>query len=123
MADGPKISIRNGRLIDPANSIDAERDLHIADGRVAAVGAAPAGFRADRTLDARGLIVCPGLVDLCARMREPGLEQKATIASETAAAAAAGITTLCCPQGPSPRVSTGARSPRWPRSSRPAARC
>jgi len=108
MADGPKISIRNGRLIDPANSIDAERDLHIADGRVAAVGAAPAGFRADRTLDARGLIVCPGLVDLCARMREPGLEQKATIASETAAAAAAGITTLCCPPDTQPVVDTPA---------------
>jgi dihydroorotase len=108
MAEGAKISIRNGRLIDPANDIDTESDLHIADGRVAAVGAAPAGFRADRTLDARGLVVSPGLVDLCARMREPGLEHKATIASETAAAAAGGITTLCCPPDTQPVIDTPA---------------
>jgi dihydroorotase len=108
MADGAKISIRNGRLVDPANGIDTESDLHIADGRVTAVGAAPAGFRADRTLDARGLVVCPGLVDLCARLREPGLEHKATIASETAAAAAAGITTLCCPPDTQPVIDTPA---------------
>lgn len=108
MAEGAKISIRNGRLVDPANGIDAESDLHIEDGRVAAVGAAPAGFRADHTLDARGLAVCPGLVDLCARMREPGLEHKATIASETEAAAAGGITTLCCPPDTNPVIDTPA---------------
>ena len=108
MPDASKISIRNGRLVDPANGIDAESDLHIADGRIAAVGPAPAGFRADRTLDARGQIVCPGLVDLCARLREPGLEHKATIASETAAAAAAGITTLCCPPDTQPVIDTPA---------------
>jgi dihydroorotase len=108
MADDAKISIRNGRLIDPANGIDAEIDLHIADGHIAAVGAAPAGFRADLSLDARGLIVCPGLVDLCARMCEPGFEHKATIASETAAAAAGGITTLCYPPDTRPVVDTPA---------------
>ena len=108
MTDARKISIRNGRLVDPANGIDAECDLHIADGRIAAVGPAPAGFRADRTLDARGLVVCPGLVDLCARLREPGLEHKANIASETAAAAASGITTLCCPPDTSPVIDTPA---------------
>jgi dihydroorotase len=108
MPDRAKISIRNGRLVDPANGIDTESDLHIAAGRVAAVGPAPAGFRADRTLDARGLVVCPGLVDLCARLREPGQEHKATIASETAAAAAAGITTLCCPPDTQPVIDTPA---------------
>ena len=82
------ISIVGGQLIDPANGVDTESDLHVADGRVVAVGAAPAGFRADQTLDARGLVVCPGWVDLCARLREPGLEHKATIASETRAAVA-----------------------------------
>jgi len=106
--DCAKISIRNGRLVDPANGIDTETDLHIAAGRVVAVGSAPAGFRADRTLDARGLVVCPGLVDLCARLREPGQEHKATIASETAAAAAAGITTLCCPPDTQPVIDTPA---------------
>ncbi len=108
MSTGPKISICNGRLLDPANGIDTESDLHIADGRVVAVGPAPTGFRADRTLDARGLIVCPGLVDLCARLHEPGYEHKATIASETAAAAAAGITTLCCPPDTQPVIDTPA---------------
>jgi len=105
---GTKISIRKGRLVDPANGIDAECDLHIADGYVAAAGPAPTGFRADRTLDARGLIVCPGLVDLCARLREPGYEHKATIAGETTAAAAAGITTLCCPPDTQPVIDTPA---------------
>lgn len=103
-----KISIRNGRLIDPANGIDAETDLHLCDDKVAAAGPAPAGFQADQTLDARGKVVCPGLVDLCARLREPGLEHKATIASETLAAAAGGITTLCCPPDTSPIVDTPA---------------
>lgn len=103
-----RTSIRNGRLVDPANGTDGEHDLHIADGRIAAVGPAPTGFRADRILDAGGLIVCPGLVDLCARLREPGFEHKATIAGETAAAAAAGITTLCCPPDTRPVIDTPA---------------
>ncbi len=108
MARGPKISIRNGRLIDPASDTDREADLHLADGRVLAVGAAPAGFQPDRTLDARGLVVCPGFVDLSARLREPGHEQKATIASESRAAASAGITTLCCPPDTAPIIDTPA---------------
>jgi len=108
MADGTKISIRNGRLVDPANDVDGEYDLHIAEGRVVAVGPAPTGFRADLTLDARELVVCPGLVDLCARLREPGLEHKATIESETAAAAAGGVTTLCCPPDTQPVIDTPA---------------
>lgn len=108
LARGPRLSIRNGRLIDPASGTDQEADLHLADGRVLAVGAAPAGFQPDRTLDARGLIVCPGFVDLSARLREPGHEQKATIASETRAAAAAGITTLCCPPDTEPVIDTPA---------------
>ena len=103
-----KLSIRNGRLIDPASGTDQEADLHVADGRILAVGAAPAGFLPDRTLDARGLVVCPGFVDLAARLREPGHEQKATIASETRAAAAAGITTLCCPPDTVPIIDTPA---------------
>ncbi len=102
MHEGMKISIRNGRLIDPASGIDREADLHCAEGKVVAIGAAPAGFQPDRTLDARGLVVCPGLVDLSARLREPGDEQKATIASETRAAAAAGITTPVLPAGHQP---------------------
>lgn len=103
-----RLRIRSGRLLDPANGVDAEQDLFIAESRIAALGTAPDGFSADREVDARGLIVCPGLVDLCARMREPGNEHKATIASETAAAAAAGITTLCCPPDTDPIIDTPA---------------
>ncbi len=102
------ISILNGRLIDPANGVDAVLDLHIADGRILALGAAPAGFTAGLRIDARERIVCPGLVDLSARLREPGLEHKATIASETLAAARGGITTLCCPPDTDPIIDTPA---------------
>ena len=102
------IHIRGGHLVDPANGIDAVTDLYIAEGRIAAVGNAPDGFTADITLDAGGLHVIPGLVDLCARLRDPGQEHKATIDSECRAAAASGITTLCCPPDTTPVVDTPA---------------
>jgi len=108
MAEVTQISIRNGCLVDPANGIDEHTDLHIADGCIAAVGDAPSGFRPGLTLDARGQVVCPGLIDLCARLREPGLEHKGTIASETAAAASAGITSICCPPDTQPVIDTPA---------------
>ncbi len=108
MTSSKKISILHGHLIDPASGTDRAADLHLADGRVLAIGAPPAGFQPDVTLDARGLVVCPGLIDLSARLREPGHEQKATIASETRAAAAAGITTLCCPPDTAPVIDTPA---------------
>ncbi len=101
--------IKGGRLIDPANGVDAQEDLYVNEqGFIAGVGSAPAGFKAARTLDARGKIVCPGLVDLRVRLREPGLEYKATIESETRAAVAAGITTLCCPPDTHPVIDTPA---------------
>ncbi|HHW79095.1 MAG TPA: dihydroorotase [Xanthomonadaceae bacterium] len=99
-----RIAIRGGRLIDPAHGIDAVRNLYIADGRIAGIGQPPEGFTAEREIDARDRIVCPGLIDLCARLREPGQEHKATIASETWAAAAAGITTLVCPPDTDPVI-------------------
>ena len=102
------LTIRNGRVVDPGNGIDRIADLHLIGGRIAALGTPPAGFVAERTLDASGRIVCPGLVDLCARLREPGLEHKGTIASETRAAAAGGITTLCCPPDTDPVIDTPA---------------
>ena len=108
MSDAPRISLLHGRLVDPASGYDGVTDIHVADGRVLAIGAAPSGFQPDRTLDARGRVVCPGFIDLCARMREPGHEQKATIASETRAAAAAGVTTLCCPPDTLPVIDTPA---------------
>lgn len=100
--------IRGGWIVDPANRLDRRADLGIADGRIAFVGSAPTGFAADRVVDADGLWVIPGLIDLTARLREPGEEQKATIASETAAAAAGGITRLVCPPDTSPVIDTPA---------------
>lgn len=91
------IKIQGGRIIDPANELDQIADLYISDGKIRAIGAAPAGYSADQTIDANGLVVSPGLIDLCASLREPGYTRKGTIASETAAAAAGGITTLCTP--------------------------
>jgi dihydroorotase len=108
MTDESSISIRNARLVDPANGVDGQEDLHIRDGLVVAVGSPPSGFCAERILDAAGRVVCPGLVDLCARLREPGLEHKATIASEASAAVAAGITTVCCPPDTLPVIDTPA---------------
>ncbi len=96
-----RIRIKGGRLIDPANGIDGQHDLCITDGRIAAVGS-PDGFNPEREIDATGLVVCPGLIDLGARLREPGLEVKADIRSESRAAAAAGITTLCQPPDTDP---------------------
>ena len=97
-----RIHIRGGRLVDPRNELDAPRDLFVAEGRIAAVGAAPDGFRADRVVDATGLVVAPGLVDLAARLREPGLEYKATLESEMLAAVAGGVTSLACPPDTDP---------------------
>ena len=96
------IQIKNGRLIDPAAGTERVQDLFIAEGKIAAVGATPGGFRPDRVLDASGLAVSPGLVDLSARLREPGLEYKATLESEMQAAAAGGITSLVCPPDTDP---------------------
>jgi dihydroorotase len=103
-----RIRIAGGRLIDPAHDLDGALDLYIADGLVIAVGGTPAGFTADLNIDARNRIICPGLIDLRARLREPGEEHKATIASETAAAAAGGITTLCCPPDTDPVIDSPA---------------
>ncbi len=98
-----RIHIKNGRLIDPANGIDRQADLFIADGTIVSHGdTPPGGFVAEGTIDATGCVVCPGLVDLSARLREPGFEYKATLESEMAAAAAGGVTSLACPPDTDP---------------------
>jgi dihydroorotase len=91
-----KLVIRNGRVVDPKNGVDAVTDVSIEAGKVIAVGPIPAGFHADREVEASGLVVSPGLVDLSARLREPGFEYKATLESEMAAGVAGGITSLVC---------------------------
>jgi dihydroorotase len=96
------IHIKNGRLIDPRNNIDAQLDVYVASQRIAAIGAAPEGFVATEVIDATGLIIAPGLIDLAARLREPGYEYMATLESEMQAAVAGGITSLACPPDTDP---------------------
>jgi dihydroorotase len=103
-----RIAIQGGRLIDPSTDTDALEDLFIAGDQILARGTAPDGFRAEQVINASGKVVCPGLVDLSARLREPGQEHKGTIASETLAAVSAGITSLCCAPDTLPVIDTPA---------------
>ncbi len=96
------IHIKNGHVIDPKNDVDKIIDLFIAEGKILALGNKPSGFKAHQTIDASGLMVCPGLVDLSARLREPGEEYKATLISELQAAVAGGVTSLACPPDTDP---------------------
>jgi dihydroorotase len=97
-----KIEIAGGRVIDPANGVDRSASVYIAAGKIVGIGAAPASWHANRVIDAQNLIVAPGLVDLSARLREPGLEYRATLESEMAAAIAGGVTSLACPPDTDP---------------------
>lgn len=96
------IKIANGRIIDPAYLSDRIEDIYVAGGKIVARGQAPQGFTAERTLDASGLVVCPGLIDLAARLREPGFEYRATLESEMDAAMAGGVTSLAIPPDTDP---------------------
>jgi len=91
-----KIHIKQGYVVDPANDIKSITDVYITDGQIVSIGSLPEGFCADKTIDATNKIVCPGFIDINTSLREPGLEHKATIASESKAAASAGFTTVCC---------------------------
>jgi dihydroorotase len=102
------ILIQGGRIIDPAQQLDQVGDLYIRGEQILAIGDAPEGFEADEVIDASGRVVCPGFIDLCAHVREPGFSQKGSIAQETAAAAAGGITTLVTPPTTRPTVDTPA---------------
>ena len=97
-----KTLVRNGRVIDPASGRDEVTDIAIAADRIVAIGRAAADFQAERTIDATGLVVAPGLVDLAARLREPGHEHEGMLESELAAAAAGGVTSLVCPPDTDP---------------------
>lgn len=97
-----KILIKNGRLVDPATGRDAPGDVAIAAGRVVTLGAVNPDFHPNRTIDAAGLVVAPGLVDLAARLREPGHEHEGMLESEMAAAVAGGVTSLVCPPDTDP---------------------
>lgn len=93
-----KLVIQNGRIIDPSQNLDQVTNLYISRGRIVGIGnQAPEGFTANQEIDARGKWILPGLVDLQARLGEPGSNFAGSIASETKAAAAGGITSVCCP--------------------------
>lgn len=100
--------IFGARVIDPASGLDQAGDLYLDGGKIVALDQAPAGFVADKTIDATGLIASPGLVDLSVALREPGYSRKGNIASETLAAAAGGVTSLCCPPLTKPVLDTSA---------------
>ncbi|HID82410.1 MAG TPA: dihydroorotase [Chromatiales bacterium] len=103
-----KIEILNGHLVDPANKIDQTTNLFIADGKVAAVGHRPPGFKAKKTIDASNHLVIPGIVDIGMRLGEPGIDHTEQINCESKAAVSAGITTLCCFPDTGPIIDTPA---------------
>jgi dihydroorotase len=104
------ILIQNGRVIDPASGFDHVADVAVADGHIVAIVKSdaksgdklPASFKAEHTIDAKGCIVAPGLVDLQVRLREPGYEHEGMLASELMAAVAGGVTSLVCPPDTDP---------------------
>ena len=97
-----KILIKNGRVMDPASKFDAVCDVAIAGGRIVSIGQTGPDFVANKTIDATGCVVAPGLIDLSARLREPGYEHEGMLESELAAAVAGGITSLVCPPDTDP---------------------
>ncbi len=97
-----KILIKNGRVIDPASNRDDVADVAIAAGRIIAIGRIAPDFSPNRTIDASGCIVAPGLVDLAARLREPGHEHEGMLESELEAAVAGGVSSLVCPPDTDP---------------------
>lgn len=100
--------ILGAHVIDPVSGRNEIADIYLQHSKIAAIGEAPAGFETQRTIDAQGLTAAPGLVDLAVALREPGYSRKGSIASETLAAAAGGITSLCCPPQTRPVLDTAA---------------
>src|SRR5882762_11322080 len=102
----PSILIKNGRVIDPSQTMDRVTNLLIRDGRIAGYDAAPNGQ--DSIIDAAGKIVSPGLIDMHVHLREPGREEDETIASGTAAALAGGVTSVACMPNTEPALDSQA---------------
>lgn len=116
-----RVLIENVRVLDPAHQIDEVTNFYIARGRIAGIGEEPEGFTADQVIDGTGKWVLPGLVDLHGRLAEPGSIYEGNIASETKAAVAGGITTICCPPDTNPVNDTQAVTELIQRRARQAA--
>lgn len=103
-----KLEITNAHIVDPANGINKVTCLFIHEQKIVAVEHAPDGWNADNTINAKGHYLFPGFVDIATRLREPGQEYKATIASETFAAVSGGITSLACLPDTDPPINSPA---------------
>src|SRR5262249_14839737 len=101
------LRIINGRAIDPSQGLDEITDLWIRGRHIAGLGPQPQ-LQADRTLDAAGKIVSPGLIDMHVHLREPGREEDETIATGTAAALAGGVTSVACMPNTEPALDSQA---------------
>ena len=103
-----RIAIENGRLLDPSNNLDQKQDIFIVDGKIVSFKKKPDDFKPDIVVDAKNKIILPGLVDLCARLREPGFEKKGNFSSELYAANSSGITSVSVPPDTTPVIDTPA---------------
>lgn len=101
-----RLHIRGARVVDPAQGIDAVTDLFIADGKLVGISESPAGFTADREIDATGLVACPGLVDVSVSLKKPGAEHSRSMMRELSACAAGGVTHVVCPPDTFPIADT-----------------
>ncbi|MCC7350033.1 MAG: dihydroorotase [Phycisphaerales bacterium] len=103
----PSLLIQNGTVLDPSRNLEQRADVLVRDGRIAAIGQNLGD--ADRTIDATGCYVTPGLIDIHVHFREPGDEEEETIASGSAAAVAGGFTTACCMPNTKPALDNEAQ--------------
>jgi dihydroorotase len=102
------LHIRNGSVVEATGSADRKVDIYLQNGKIVGLGSAPNGFRADQVIDANNHLILPGLIDIQARLRDPGQPEKANIASETEAAVKNGITGLCIPPDTQPPIDNSA---------------
>ena len=103
-----KIEINHAHIVDPLNNINKVANLYIQNKTIVAVGKAPEDWTTDKVIDAKDRYLFPGLVDIATRLREPGQEHKATIASETYAAVSGGITSVVCLPDTEPAINSPA---------------
>src|SRR6187399_3754809 len=104
----PTLLLKNGTLLDPSQNLQRKGDLLLRDGKVAAIGDVGSSS-ADRVVDAKDLLVTPGLIDVHVHFREPGDEEEETIASGSASAVAGGFTTVCCMPNTKPALDNEAQ--------------